>query len=187
MLETTEKRKRFLQRIRVPLGFAFAIILLVLAVPTAVSMAAGSIIVVSGILTRAWAAGHIHKFERLAITGPYSFSRNPLYFGSFLLAAGFAVAAGVWWLAVIVGVLYLGIYFPVMRVEEGDLRSRFGAEFEEFAASVPLFFPRLTPWKKLDAGFDFQLYLKHREYQAAIGAAAAFGLMAAKIYLFPVQ
>lgn len=182
-----EKRKRVLQRIRVPLGFILALALIVLSRPTTITLAVGSAIALLGLLIRAWSAGHIHKFEKLAVTGPYSFTRNPLYLGSFFLAAGFAVAAGVWWLAAIVAVLYLSIYFPVMRVEEGDLRAKFGDEFEEFAANVPLFFPRLTRWKKMDAGFDFQLYLKHREYQAAIGAIVAIALLTLKMYLYPHQ
>lgn len=163
-----------------------AIALVALARPTPLSLLIGGVIAVLGVLTRAWSAGHIHKFEKLAVTGPYSHSRNPLYFGSFLLAAGFAIASGVWWLALIVGVAYLGIYYPVMRVEEGDLRTRFGGDFEDFAANVPLFFPRPTAWKKESAGFDFQLYLKHREYQAAIGAAVAIGVLALKMYFFPL-
>ena len=185
MIPATEKKKRLLQRIRVPLGFALAILLILLARPTLFSLAIGGMIALIGLLIRAWAAGHIRKFETLATTGPYSFTRNPLYFGSFLLAAGFAVAAGVWWLALTVAMLYLSIYYPVMRVEEGDLRSKFGGEFEMFAANVPPFFPRLTPWRKMDAGFDFQLYLKHREYEAAIGASAALGILAAKMYFLP--
>jgi protein-S-isoprenylcysteine O-methyltransferase Ste14 len=184
VLETKDKRKRFLQRIRVPLGFALAFLLIALAQPTPLSLGVGGAIAFAGVLVRAWAAGHIHKFEKLAVTGPYSHTRNPLYFGSFLLAAGFAAAAGVWWLAVLVAVLYLSIYFPVMRVEEGDLRSHFGGEFEEFARNVPLFFPRPTPWRKTGAGFDFQLYLKHREYQALAGTLIALSILAAKMYFF---
>ena len=187
MVTNKEKRKRLLQRIRVPLGFLLAIVLILLARPTPTTLIIGGAITLFGIAVRAWAAGHIHKFEKLAVTGPYSFTRNPLYLGSFLLAAGFAVAAGVWWLALIVAVLYLSIYYPVMRVEESDLRRRFAGEFEEFAVHVPLFFPRLTPWKKVDVGFDFQLYLKHREYQAAIGVAAALLILGLKMYFFPHQ
>jgi protein-S-isoprenylcysteine O-methyltransferase Ste14 len=179
---TNEKRKRLLQRIRVPLGFALAVLLIVLARPTLSTIAIGGAVAAAGVLIRAWAAGHIRKFERLATTGPYSFTRNPLYFGSFLLAAGFAIAAGVWWLALIVAVLYLSIYYPVMRVEEGDLRSKFRGEFEAFSANVPLFVPRLTPWHKTGNSFDFQLYLKHREYRAAIGTVVALGVLAAKMY-----
>jgi len=181
-LENKEKRKRILQRIRVPLGFAMSILLLILARPTPISIMIGSGIVIIGILIRGWAAGHIHKYERLAVTGPYSFTRNPLYFGSFLLAAGFAIASGVWWIALIVGIAYLAIYFPVMRVEEEDLSKRFGPDFDEFQANVPLFIPRLTPWKKMDAEFDFQLYLKHKEYKAAVAAALAIGILVLKMY-----
>jgi len=122
-----------------------AFVLVALAHPSPLSLAIGGVIALLGVLTRAWAAGHIHKFEKLAVTGPYSFTRNPLYFGSFLLAAGFAIASGVWWLALIVGIAYLGIYYPVMRVEENDLRTRFAGDLEGFAANVPLFFPRTRP------------------------------------------
>ena len=179
---TNEKTKRLLQRVRVPLGFLLAVLLIVLARPTVLTLAIGGAVALIGVVIRAWAAGHIRKFEKLATTGPYSFTRNPLYFGSFLLAAGFAIAAGIWWLALIVAVLYLSIYYPVMRVEEGDLRSKFRGGFDDYAANVPLFFPRPTPWRKMDAGFDFQLYLKHREYQAAIGTVVALGVLTAKMY-----
>ena len=170
-----------------PLGFLLAAVVIVLARPTPLTLTVGEAIALLGLATRAWAAGHIHKFEKLAVTGPYSFTRNPLYLGSFLLAAGFAIAAGVWWLALIIAGLYLSIYYPVMRVEESDLKGRFSGEFEEFAEHVPLFFPRLTPWKKVDVGFDFQLYLKHREYQAAIGVTAALLILGLKMYFFPHQ
>jgi protein-S-isoprenylcysteine O-methyltransferase Ste14 len=184
-LEVKEKTGKFLQRARVPLGLLLSIVVLILARPTYASLIVGSAIALVGLMIRAWASGHIRKSDRLAVTGPYSFTRNPLYLGSFFLAGGFAIAAGIWWLAIIIAIVYLGIYFPVIRVEEGELRSRFGVEFEEFAANVPRFFPRLRPWKKLDAAFDFQLYLKHKEYEAAAGAFVAIGILAAKMYWFP--
>lgn len=164
-------------------------VLVLLARPRPLTLIAGSAVALLGLFVRAWAAGHIHKFEKLAVTGPYSHTRNPLYFGSFLIAAGVVIAAGVWWLALIVGIMYLGIYYPVMRVEEGDLRSRFGSEFEEFAERVPLFFPRPTSGQageKPTAEFDFQLYLKHREYQGAIGVAIVIGALALRMYFFPL-
>ena len=179
-----EKRKRFLQRIRVPLGFILAVALIVLSRPTPLSLIVGSIIAVAGILIRAWSAGHIRKYEKLAVTGPYSFTRNPLYLGSFFLAAGFAVAAGVWWLTVIVAVLYLSIYFPVMNVEADVLEQRLGEEYRDYAKNVPLLIPRLTPWKKTGRRFDFQLYLKNGEYNAAIGLVVASTILVLKSYLF---
>lgn len=178
------ERKRLLQRYRVPLGFLLTAVFLVLALPTVTTMLIGGAIALVGLWIRAWSAGHIRKFEKLAVSGPYAYTRNPLYLGSLLLAVGFTVAAGVWWLGLLSAGLFIGIYLPVMRVEEEDLRRGFGEEFDEFAKNVPLFLPRLTPWKKSDLKFDFELYLKHREYQAAIGLVLGLAALGAKSYFF---
>jgi protein-S-isoprenylcysteine O-methyltransferase Ste14 len=146
------------------------------------TLAVGGVIAVIGLAIRGWASGHIRKASVLAVTGPYAFTRNPLYVGSFLMGVGFTVASGVWWLAALFCVLFLGIYFPVMRVETGDIRDIFGADFEEYERNVPLFIPRITPWKSSGGKFDFQLYLQYREYRAAIGVAVALGVLAAKAY-----
>ncbi len=174
--------KRFLQRIRIPLGFVFAIIFLVFAKPSAVSIMIGSVIAMIGVAIRAWSSGHIRKAKVLAVTGPYAYTRNPLYVGSFILGVGFTVAAGVWWLALLFVLLFLGIYLPVMRVETEDIRRIFGDEFEEYEQNVPVFFPRITAWKGVDGNFDFQLYLQYREYRALIGAVLAIGVLAVKAY-----
>src|SRR5215203_976875 len=176
------KNKRLLQRLRVPLGFLFAIIFLAFAKPAFATLIAGAIVSFVGILIRAWASGHIRKNQNLAVSGPYAFTRNPLYLGSFLLGVGFTVASGVWWLAVIFIVLFLGIYLPVMRVEAEDLVQIFGADFDEYKQNVPLFFPRLRAWKKSSEKFDFQLYLRYREYRAAFGLVIAWSILAAKAF-----
>lgn len=147
-------------------------------------MIAGALVSILGILIRAWASGHIRKNQNLAVSGPYAFTRNPLYAGSFLLGVGFTVASGVWWLALVFIILFLGIYLPVMRVEAEDLTTIFGADFEEYKRHVPLFFPRLTPWKKSTEKFDFQLYLRYREYRAAFGLVFAWSVLAAKALFF---
>ena len=174
--------KRFLQRIRVPLGFVFAILFVVFSKPTLTTLLAGGVIALIGILIRAWASGHIHKASELAVSGPYAYTRNPLYLGSLFLGLGFTVAAGVWWLAILFVALFLGIYLPVMRVEVEDIRRIFGVEFDEYERNVPLFVPRLTVWRKTDRTFDLSLYLKYREYRAAIGAAVAITLLGLKAY-----
>ena len=174
------KNKRLLQRVRVPLGFAFAILFLIFAKPTLKTLIVGGSIALIGLLIRGWASGHIRKVEKLAVSGPYGYTRNPLYFGSFLLGAGFTAAGGVWWLALAFAALYLGIYWPVMRVEEEDLTRIFGADFEEYKAAVPLFVPNFKVWKKTDVAFNFQLYLRYHEYRAAIGMAVAMILLAIK-------
>lgn len=147
-------------------------------------MAIGAVIAVAGAAIRGWASGHIRKSRQLAVTGPYAHTRNPLYFGSFLLGIGFTVAAGVWWLALLLTAVFAGIYFPVMRVEEEDLRAAFGEDFEVFQQNVPLFVPRVNPWQKPTAKFDFGLYLKYREYRVILGGLAVMGFLAAKMIYF---
>ena len=177
--------KRLIQRIRVPLGFIFAIVFMVFARPTALTLAVGTGVAVIGLLIRAWASGHIRKARELAISGPYAYTRNPLYVGSFLMGVGFTVASGVWWLALLFSALFIGIYLPVICVEKDDIREIFGADYDEYAEHVPMLIPRFTRWRKTGLKFDFQLYLQYREYQAAIGVALAIGVLAAKAYFFP--
>lgn len=177
--------KRLLQRIRVPLGFIFAIVFLVFARPTFVSIAVGAFVTAVGVFIRGWASGHIRKAQELAVSGPYAFTRNPLYIGSLIMGIGFTIASGVWWLAVLFSLLFIGIYLPVMRVEVDDIRQIFGAEYDEYERNVPMFIPRLTPWRKAGRPFDFQLYLRYREYRAAIGVGVALSALAAKAYFLP--
>lgn len=174
--------KRFLQRLRVPLGFLFAAVFLIFARPTPLTLAIGGAVAAAGLAIRAWASGHIRKASVLAVTGPYAYTRNPLYLGTLFLGVGFTVAAGVWWLALIFCALFIGIYLPVMRVEAEDMRRIFPDDFDEYERNVPLLTPRFTPWKKSGAKFDFQLYLRYREYRAAAGAILAAGILAAKAY-----
>ncbi|MFM9903001.1 MAG: methyltransferase family protein [Pyrinomonadaceae bacterium] len=174
--------KRFLQRIRIPLGFLFAIIFIIFSRPAPVPLAVGGVVAFIGVAIRAWASGHIRKASKLAVSGPYAYTRNPLYVGSFILGVGFCIASGVWWLALLFIGLFLGIYLPVMRVEVDDIRRIFGADFDEYEQNVPMFIPRLTVWQKTDETFDFGLYLQYREYRAALGAAVAIAALAAKSF-----
>ena len=148
------------------------------------SLIIGGGIALVGLAIRAWASGHIRKASVLAVSGPYAFTRNPLYLGSFIMGVGFTVAAGVWWLALVFSALFIGIYLPVMRVETEDIRRIFGEDFDEYERNVPVFIPRLTVWKNTGGKFDFQLYLQYREYRAAIGVFCAIAVLAAKVYFF---
>lgn len=175
------------QRWRVPLGFLCAAVFLLFARPTPVVLAVGACVSVLGLAIRAWASGHIRKNTELATSGPYAFTRNPLYFGSFLLGLGFTIASGQWPLAVLFALLFIGIYLPVMSVEAGKLDQLFGDDFEIYRRAVPLFFPRLTPYRHGNSRavrFDGQLYLRYREYRAALGLIIAWGLLLIKsLYL----
>jgi protein-S-isoprenylcysteine O-methyltransferase Ste14 len=159
-------------RWRAPLGYPTAALCLWLARPTFFSTLIGSALAVLGLLIRAAAAGHLRKREALAHTGPYARTRNPLYLGSALIAAGFVLASRSWVVAALLAFYFTVFYIQVMRREESELRQQYGQAFDDYAASVPLFWPRLrvkafpSPMR-----FSFAQYLRNREYHAAIGAA----------------
>ncbi|MGH9966637.1 MAG: methyltransferase family protein [Pyrinomonadaceae bacterium] len=176
----------WIQRWRVPLGFLCAALFIWLAQPRPVTLVIGGAISLVGLLMRAWAAGHIRKNTVLATTGPYAYTRNPLYLGSFLLALGFTVGAGRWLLGLLFAGLFLGIYLPVMRVESTTLAQKFGEDYQRYASEVPLFIPRIKRFsnKRNEATkFDSALYLRYREYRAALGLLIAWGILAVKAYL----
>jgi protein-S-isoprenylcysteine O-methyltransferase Ste14 len=177
---------RIATRSRVPLGFLFAAAYLWFAHPTWITMSAGGLIVVVGLGIRAAASGHIRKNAQLAVTGPYAYTRNPLYLGSIVMAVGFIVAARELWIGVGALAMFLFIYVPVIRAEEAYLRSAF-PEYEEYCSHVPRFFPRLTAYQ---AGandgapaFSRELYMRHREYNAILGSALVLGALILKIVL----
>ena len=174
----------FARRVRVPLGFVFAALYLWLARPACKSLLLGLVLIIPGLLIRALASGHVQKNEQLTTTGPYAYTRNPLYLGSLVLALGFAVAARSWWIGAALLLMILAIYVPVIRAEEAFLRTRF-PEFDEYARQVPQLLPRLTPFRHHSQSFSWELYWKHREYNAALGALAVLAALAAKLLWFP--
>jgi protein-S-isoprenylcysteine O-methyltransferase Ste14 len=161
----------FFVRWRVRLGCPLAILVLWFARPTPRSILWSLPIGLLGLFIRAAAAGHLHKQEVLTVTGPYAYTRNPLYFGSAILALGAAVAARSWISAIILCAYFALFYSIVMRREETELQHH-GASFDEYARAVPLFFPRLTAAKLSFGGagsFSFAKYRKNHEHQAAVG------------------
>jgi len=171
----------------VPLGFILAVLYFWLARPTWRSMALSSILIVPGLLVRALASGHVRKNEALATSGPYAYTRNPLYLGSLLIGVGFCVAARSWWVGLALGLMFFTIYVPVIRDEEAFLRRKF-PEFEEYARRVPRMLPRLVAHSDAGSegsGFSWDLYLKHREYNALVGAVAMMAALIIKLTLFP--
>jgi len=170
------------RRIRVPLGFVFAALYMWLAKPTLASIILGLVVAISGLAVRALASGHVQKNEQLATSGPYAYTRNPLYLGSLITACGFALASRNWWVVAGIAALFFAIYIPVIRSEENFLRGRF-PEFESYCAEVPVLFPRLTSFKGAGGTFSWELYRKHREYNALIGAAIIAAALFAKLLL----
>jgi protein-S-isoprenylcysteine O-methyltransferase Ste14 len=170
------------RRIRVPLGFVFAVLFWWLAMPTVESILVGAGLIVPGLVIRSLASGHLQKNEQLATGGPYAYTRNPLYLGSLILAVGFAVAARSWWIAAGVVLIFIAIYVPVIRAEETFLRERF-PQFEAYAREVPILFPRLRAFGKSGGAFSWDLYWKHREYNAGLGSAAMMLTLVVKMVM----
>ena len=168
-------------RWRVPMGFVAGIIFLALSKPTWASFTIGEIVALAGLVFRGLAAGRLEKNLKLATSGPYALTRNPLYLGSFLLATGFAIAGCSLVLGIALVALFLLIYLPVMRREETFLRQKFGKEFEDYSARVPLFVPRIGAVKHGTFRFDGTGYRKNREYEAALGFAVISLILILKI------
>jgi protein-S-isoprenylcysteine O-methyltransferase Ste14 len=167
-----------LQRLRVPLGFLTAALFLLFSTPSWRTLAVGVPIALCGVAIRAWASGHLRKNAELAVSGPYAYTRNPLYFGSFILALGVAVCGGSWWLAILLLGFFLAVYLPVMQAEATHMHELFPHDFAAYEKNVPLFLPRLTPWKRsTTARFDQRLYLKYREYRALMGLGLVIGIL----------
>lgn len=168
-------------RWRVRVGYPVAVVYALLAEPAAWSIVAGAAIAAVGLVIRARAAGHLRKHEALSTTGPYAYTRNPLYFGSALLAAGFLVAGRSWIAALVVGAYFALFYTGVMRREECELRAHYGAAFDDYASRVPLFWPRLTAADSDRSAFSWETYRRNREYQAALGTLAGLLLLWGKM------
>jgi protein-S-isoprenylcysteine O-methyltransferase Ste14 len=178
--ETVDSR-RLIQRLRVPAGFVVGIVFVWLSRPTWLSIAIGMPVALLGAAVRAWASGHLRKNAELAVCGPYAYTRNPLYLGSLIMAAGCAVCGGHLPLGLALMALFLAIYLPVMQAEAVDMRRLFAADYERWAAHVPLLLPRATPYATgLTRRFDSRQYLRHREYRAATGLVLVVGLLALK-------
>jgi len=170
----------FFMRWRVRLGYPLAVVVLWFSRPAPRSILLGGLVGVLGLCLRSYAAGYLHKQEVLTVSGPYAYTRNPLYLGSATMALGAAVATLSWVSASLLLLYFALFYFTVMRREEKELRLRHGAAFREYARAVPLFLPRLRPWK-LPAGsseaFSFAQYKKNHEWRAALGFLLLLGVL----------
>ncbi len=175
---------RSAKRLRVKLGFLAGALYLWLANPSATSIVAGGAIAVVGVLVRALAAGHLTKDSVLTTTGPYAATRNPLYLGSIVISAGLAVAALSAWVVVLLLVMFVVVYFPVIRSEERFLAERF-PEYPDYARRVPRFIPRPAALARAADDFSWARYRRHREYNALLGTAGMLAALVAKLLLWP--
>jgi hypothetical protein len=165
------QRLKFVWLLAVPFFF--------FALPTPGALMAGSGVALLGLALRALAAGTIEKDRTLAKGGIYGHFRHPLYVGSFLAGSGLALGGGRWWFLPTFMALFLLIYGRTIRGEERELEALFGGDYEEYRRGVPAFFPRVVPGlpSRHGKGFRFSLYLRNKEWEAALGVAGGFALL----------
>jgi protein-S-isoprenylcysteine O-methyltransferase Ste14 len=159
-------------RLRVPSGFLLVAVFAWFSRPTTDSLMLGVPLAIAGLALRAWAAGYLAKNQRLVTGGPYAYTRNPLYVGTLLVAAGVTVSARSLGLGVLFAAVFIFVYLPVIQNEQQHVRRLF-PEFDRYAAEVPVLWPQLRAYRG-GSGERFQmgLYLRNQEYQAAAGYLA---------------
>lgn len=169
-------------RLRVPTGFLIVAAFAWFSDPTVRSLAVGIPVSLAGLALRAWAAGCLAKNQQLATGGPYAYTRNPLYLGTLLVAAGLAIASRSLGLGILFAGVFLLVYLPVIQLEEQHLRKLF-ADYGSYATAVPTLWPRLRPAAAKSADpFRWSLYRKNQEYQAGIGWVAGVLLLLWKVF-----
>lgn len=179
-------RRLDLRRLRLRAVWLLIIPFYIYASPSTILLAWGAGVSTAGLALRAWAAGSIQKDRQLATAGPYAHTRNPLYMGSLFLGVGVTVAGGRWVFGVVFLVFFVLVYRATVRREVSELEARFGERYRVYSSHVPSVLPRLTayegePSDSPPVTFSRARYMRNREWEAALGAAAAFGLLALKL------
>ena len=153
-------------RYRSTVGIICLFAVLYLATPSAGSITLGFFFIIVGVLFRAWSSGHINKDNELAIDGPYALTRNPLYFGNFVLGFGIAIAGNSIYTYLIFFIFFL-LFFPfLMVIEHKRLKKKFGKKYEEWSKKSNSFFPKIKKIKDFD--FNIAFYMKNREYRVLL-------------------
>lgn len=156
-----------------PLGFLTAVVTLGLAHPTWTTLAAGFVVALGGEAVRIWAAGHLEKSREVTRSGPYRWTRHPLYVGSSVMTLGIVLAAASVPVALLAAV-YLGATLTAaIRSEEAFLRRTFGDTYDRYSQSLADPMPRRFSWERV---------MRNREYRAVSGLAGGFALLMLKAY-----
>ena len=166
-------------RVRVPSGFLLVVAFGIFSQPSAGSLSVGIPVSFAGLALRAWASGHLLKDQRLAESGPYAFTRNPLYIGTLLVSCGLVIDGRSWVLAITFAIVFLFVYLPVIELEEQHLRDIFWA-YEEYARRVPKLIGLRRGPPRVKLPFAVKTYLDNREYQALLGFLLGLAFLIAK-------
>lgn len=175
--------------LRLTLLYAALVVLAALSRPSAISVGVGAIFVLLGEAIRIWAAGHLFKTRELITSGPYRYSRNPLYLGRLLLLTGLCVMA--WFSPLVNGSLLVvgwALFFAYYmrrkeRIEPERLERLHGEAYREYRKAIPALFPTLSPWPDTGERWRRERFLQNREHLTAIGMLLVVVVFAGKVAL----
>jgi protein-S-isoprenylcysteine O-methyltransferase Ste14 len=175
---------RIIYRWRVRVTLMFVILAVVLAKPKLWSILAGLGLTIIGLLIRTWASGHLEKEKKLTTSGPYRYTRNPLYFGNLLIGLGMVIGSQSWWILGCAFVVFGIFYTVIILTEKQKMEKLFPVEYAEYKRLVPLFFPSyFSTLPRQNVRFSGMLYKNNREIRAIIGSVIFWLLLSAKLLL----
>ena len=175
-----------LRRLRLRAVWLLVVPFLWFARPTPTTLAVGGALVLVGLFIRGWAAGQLQKNKELTVSGPYAHTRNPLYLGSFFIGTGVTVAGALPVFIIAFLIFFFLVYWKTMDRERAHLSEQFGERFDVYHESVPLFFPRVTPYRpppelaQVPTRFSLDRYVRNKEWEAAVGAVTGFAFLIVK-------
>ncbi|MFW6124144.1 MAG: methyltransferase family protein [Acidobacteriota bacterium] len=176
----TNQLKKTLTKWRVRAGSLAALASLILARPSFKSILLGFLISLLGLFLRTWACGHIQKEEKLSVSGPYRYTRNPLYLGNLIIGIGIIAGSRSWWVFGIFCFYFLIFYPVVIDIEKQKMEKLFPKQYKNFK-KVPLFIPNLQPKLFQDKKkFRWGLFLENKEYRAFTGVMLFWAAMIIK-------
>ncbi len=176
--------EKIVYRWRVRAGSIGLILAIIFARPDLTSFLNGLGLCFLGLLIRTWSAGHLRKEKELAISGPYQYTRNPLYLGNFVIGISVAFASRSWCVLGYFAVYFLLFYPLAIKREMKRMKGLFPNEYDEYKKKTPLFFPT---WKFFSFSgknkFSWKLFHKNKEWRALIGAFLFWVILALKMTL----
>jgi protein-S-isoprenylcysteine O-methyltransferase Ste14 len=162
---------RRIARLRVPLGTLLSVLAIWLADPTVRTLQVGAAIAIAGELLRVWAAGHLEKGREVTSSGPYRFTRHPLYLGSTLIGVGLAIGSASVGVAVLIAAYLLVTLTAAIRTEEAHLTEKFGAAYPAY---------REGRGEGASRRFSLARAMRNREYRAVVGLLVVLAVLAWK-------
>ena len=170
---------------RVRVGLPALILTVLFARPTLFSLLAGLAVTIVGLSLRLWACGHLKKEKELTTSGPYRFTRNPLYLGNVFIGIGIVIGSNSWLVIAIFSIYFLLFYPVIILVEKGRMQKLFPPQYSLYSKNVPLFFPNFRlSWPKSPQKFNWQLCKKNKETRALFGALIYWAVLTVLMILF---